>query len=295
MFKTGNRCGASWLAPLTGLLVVSCMGGEQGQAPLTAELPLHLEEHLDAATVEGFEVATDAPIAVEWRFDQEHPDWKATSPLNPETEPATARRNDDALQLVLTEVNRVAGAPGNRTGLSGGIYVDLPDWKREDWSHVMVRARSTGEVNNLTAGFNVREALGPGVHERGPFQFVGETVHLIDDGNAHSYLMRADWSWGEWKGPWRQLGFELSAEGPATLDILSVSVIPAAADYAGATVGVRTQARRGIYRRSLYTHAPGTLEYTVRVPEQGRLDVNLGVVRDDIPVTVRITASACST
>ncbi|MFQ5743192.1 MAG: hypothetical protein ACE5HV_06335 [Acidobacteriota bacterium] len=201
-------------------------------------MPLHLEEQLDAATIEGSEVAAGAPVAVEWRFDQEQ-----------------------------------------------------PDWKRADWSHVLVRARSAGKVNKITVGFNVREAPGPGVRERGPFQVVGEMAHLIDDGNAHSYLMRADWSWGEWEGPWRQLGFEVTAEGPATLDILSVSVIPAEADYAGVAVGVRTQARRGIYRRSLYTHAPGTLEYTVRVPEEGRLDVGLGVVRDDIPVTFRITAT----
>ena len=123
---------------------------------------------------------------------------------------------------------------------------------------MLVRARSTGKVSSITVGFNVRGALGPDVHERGPFQFVGEMAHLISDGIVHSYLMRTDWSWGEWKGPWHQLGFEITAEGHATLEILSVSVIPAAADYAGARVGVKTLARRGIYRRCLYTHAPGT-------------------------------------
>ncbi len=292
MFNRGHRCGAFWLAPLTGLLAVSCVGREQGSAPLTAEVPLHLEEHLDAATIEGSEDPTDAPLAVEWRFDQDQHDWQPTTHPNPKTETATARRNDDALQLVLTEANRAVGVLGNREVLSGGIYVDLPDWKREDWSHVLVRARSTGKVNGITVGFNLREVPGPGGHERGPFQFVGEMAHVIDDGNAHSYLMRADWSWGEWEGPLRQLGFEVTAEGPATLDILSVSVIPAEADYAGAAVGVRTPVRRGLYRRSLYTHAPGKLEYTVRVPEEGRLDVSLGVVRDDIPVAFRITATA---
>lgn len=269
------------------LLTAGCTGLDPGPAPLTAEVPLHLEDHLDAATIIGSDLPSEMPEAVKWRFDQEQPDWKATT----ETAPASVRRSDDALQLVLTDASRGAGAPGSGESLSGGIYVDLPDWKREDWSDVLVRARSTGKGNNLTVGFNPHDENGPRVDEPGPFQFVGETVQLINDGEAHDYLMRADWSWGEWTGPWRRLGFRFTAEGPATLDILSVSVIPAVAEYAGATVGVRSVARGGLYRRSLYIHAPGTLEYTVRVPERGRMDVNLGVVRDNIPVTFRITAT----
>ncbi len=49
--------------------------------------------------------------------------------------------------------------------------------------------------------------------------------------------------------------------------------------------------RGQLRRRTLYTHAPGRLEYRVRVPEGGRLDVGLGVLRDDEPVTFRITAA----
>jgi hypothetical protein len=130
--------------------------------------------------------------------------------------------------------------------------------------------------------------------DHGPFQFYGETVNVIDDSGVHSYVMRADWSWEAMKGPWRQLGLEVTADEATTLDILSVSVVPALADYSGAAVGVRTEAREGLHRRTMYIHVPGTLEYTVRVPDAGRLDVNLGVLRDDIPVDFTIAATARS-
>ncbi len=272
------------------LLSVWCLGCGR-PAPLTVDMPLHLEEYLDAATIVGSEVPDDIPEPVEWRFDQPQHEWKVARRSRARTRPVTLKRSDDALQLVLTEANRV-GAPGNPTGLSGAIYVDLPYWKREDWSQVIVRARTDGKINNLTLGFNLRETPGPGNLERGPFQFVGETVNVIDGSDVQSYLMRADWSWGEWEGPWRQLGLEVTTTEPATLDILSVSVVPAATHYAGAAVGVRTEARQGLHRRTMYSHVPGTLGYTVRVPEAGRLDVNLGVLRDDIPVDFTIAATA---
>ena len=277
---------ATRIFPVTvlSLALASCSGSSSGSTVLTADMPLHLEDHLEAATIVGSVVPAEGPSPVEWRFDEPQPDWKPTVPLGPSSEPAQLTRVDDALRVTVTDTTR-SGNP------RGGLYIDLPDWRREDWSHVLVRARSTGQVNNITVGFNLGEAPGPGVLEGGPFRFVGETAPVINDGNVHSYVMRSNWSWGDWEGPWRQLGFEVTAEGPTTLDILSVSVIPAEADYAGAGVGVTTQARLGMYRRSLYTHAPGTLEYTVRVPDEGRLDVGLGVVRDDIPVAFRITAT----
>ena len=62
---------------LAGLLVLSCVGCESGPTPLTAERPLHLEEHLDAANVVAAEVPEDIPAAIEWPFDEPQPDWKA--------------------------------------------------------------------------------------------------------------------------------------------------------------------------------------------------------------------------
>jgi arylsulfatase A-like enzyme len=43
-------------------------------------------------------------------------------------------------------------------------------------------------------------------------------------------------------------------------------------------------------RRVLYTHVPGKLEYRVKIPDKGRLDVGLGVFDLNIPVKFRISA-----
>ncbi len=55
---------------LSVLLCAACGDPESTSVVLTADLPLHLEDHLDAATIEGSEVPTDVPEPVEWRFDE---------------------------------------------------------------------------------------------------------------------------------------------------------------------------------------------------------------------------------
>jgi arylsulfatase A-like enzyme len=90
--------------------------------------------------------------------------------------------------------------------------------------------------------------------------------------------------------PWQRLGLSFVADEPASIDILSVSVIPKEADYT-TPVGSRSEARGRVYRSALYMHAPGKLAYRVRIPEGGRLDVGLGVLRTDAPVTFRVTAA----
>ncbi len=58
------------------LLSSGCADRDSAPAVLTADLPLHLEDHLDAARIEGSEVPADIPAPVEWRFDEPQPDWK---------------------------------------------------------------------------------------------------------------------------------------------------------------------------------------------------------------------------
>ena len=63
-------------ATVLSLALVSCSGSPSGSTVLTADMPLHLEDHLDAATVVGSEVPDDIPEPVEWLFDEPQPDWK---------------------------------------------------------------------------------------------------------------------------------------------------------------------------------------------------------------------------
>ncbi len=54
---------------VTVVVGLPACGGSRA-AVLTAEMPLHLEDHLDAATVVGSELPKTMPATVEWRFDQ---------------------------------------------------------------------------------------------------------------------------------------------------------------------------------------------------------------------------------
>jgi arylsulfatase A-like enzyme len=279
--------GVMFLALAIMLTAFSCSGPESDQPLLTAKLPLHLEEHLEAARIEGSEIPQSLPIPVEWRFDEPQSEWKSVTPLDPSVKPVRTVRTEDALRLILDSGNVFVGPFGGRL-LKGSIYTDLSEWRREDWAYVIVRARSTEKIDTLGVGFNLRQQPGPTANRQGPFRFGGEYVQVIKDGSIHTYLIRADWSWGEWEGPWRQLGIEVNAREPASIDILSVSVIPKEANYASSRVGVSSEVRSNAYRRTLYTHVQGRLTYRVRVPENGRLDVGLGVLREDVPVTFRI-------
>lgn len=275
-----------------GLLlpIVLCLGCS-GPAPLTVEMPLHLEEHLGAATVTGSEVPANPPQPIEWRFDAPQPQWTSAR-VHPSRRPAQTR-TENALRLSLREANRFPRRPGSvgpPPPLGVSIYVDLPDWVREDWAYVLVRARTSEHVRNVGIGFNLLERSDTATG--GIYRFNGESAIVVHDGSVQTYLLRADWSGGRWHGPWRQLGLMFSAQNPASIDLLSISVVPKDAGYTATPAGVRAEVREGVHRRTLYTHAPGRLEYRVRVPEAGRLDVGLGVLRDDVPVSFRITTNA---
>ena len=80
---------------------------------------------------------------------------------------------------------------------------------------------------------------------------------------------------------------------PGSIDILSVTVVTEAMDFAGDPLGVMTVGEgRMKIRRTLFTHTPGRVAFTVRVPPGGRLDVGLGVVQDDAPVDFRVTVTS---
>ena len=87
----------------------------------------------------------------------------------------------------------------------------------------------------------------------------------------------------------------------STFDILSVRIVPKEAKFAASGVGQLLERRRPPgdesrhvpYRRAMYIHAPGRVSFRVRIPEAGRLNVGLGVLRSDDPVdfTVSVTES----
>jgi len=231
------------------LLSVLCLGCG-GPAPLTVDMPLHLEDHLDAATIVGSEVPAELLEPVEWHFDEPQPDWKPVVRREPGIKPVQLTRTEDALRLTLTEANR-----GSRDNLHGGIYIDLPDWSREDWAYVLVRARTSEKVDHIELQFNLSERPQALANQPAPpeptWTFNGEQIDVIHDGSTHTYLLRADWWGGQWGGPWQQLGIEVGADEPASIDILSITLTTKVANYADAGAASRTEIRNRIYRRAL--------------------------------------------
>ena len=274
---TRRRSSFVAVACLIALFCTAC-SDPADSVVLTADLPLHLEDHLDVANIEGSEVPDDVAAAVEWRFGDAQPDWKAAVPPQPSIEPVQLTRTEDALRLTLTDANGPSFIPLTRGGrrLTGRIYIDLPDWRPEDWASVLVRARTSDEIGTTIGLFFNRRVA-------------GDFVDVIRDGSVQTYLLQAERALGRLSGPWRQLAIGVTADEPASIDILSVSLVPKEATFADAPVGVRSEARNEAHRRALYMHTPGRVEYRVQVPEAGRLDVGLGVVRVDAPVTFRIT------
>jgi arylsulfatase A len=265
------------------LLALGC-----GPAPLTVDMPLHLEEHLDAATITGSRPPANPPRPVEWRFDQPQPDWKPTPQGNPPFGAATLTRTGDAVRVTLTDRTRTPGGQ-----LRGAMHVDLPDWDRGDWTDVVIRARadSASSVNIVGLAFNLREGRGTGTDPRLPFQYGGQQSRIVRDGTIQTYRLRVGAGAPGFQGPWRQLALYFGSDGaPGSVEILSVSVVPKGAAYADAPRGVRPVTIGERIRRTLFAHAPGSIAYRVRVPQQGRLDIGLGILTAKAPVTYAITA-----
>jgi hypothetical protein len=189
-----------------------------------------------------------SPPAVEWRFDQAQPDWKATPPWHPAVGAATLSRTGEGLRVTLDE--RTDARKVDRNGrLAAGIHVDLPDWNRGDWAEVVVRARAdrANAVIGIGLRFNLRERPEAAANDQSPYQFAGENTSVARDDSIRTYRLRADWSsefWSPdpntssnapsvarpWQGPWRQLALWFVTDGkPGSIEILSVSVVPKSA------------------------------------------------------------------
>ncbi|MEE8277572.1 MAG: sulfatase [Thermoanaerobaculia bacterium] len=239
--------------------------------------------------MKGSELPQQPPRPQEWRFDRPQPDWKLVGYPRPDERLPQISYVEDAVRLTMS---REEPAAGHWRRPHGGLYIDLPDWNLEDWAYVIVRLRISDDLDHLELGINLS---GDDTDRpiRAPFQAWVPQVPVIHDGSVQSYILRTD-RFGENppQGTWRQLGVVLGADEAVAADLLSVSIVPKEADYAAAPIGVRMTAKSGEHRRAIYTHGLAKLEYRVRVPAAGRLDLGLGVLRDDRPVGFSVSAAA---
>lgn len=186
---------------------------------------------LIAAQVDRSPSPATIPGPVEWRFREPQPDWKSGLPLQ-DSQPPGLERTTDALRVTLSDGPRTSGEiPRDRT-LSGGIYVDLPDWRREQWAEVVVRARATAAVSSMEIGLDPWEGVAPAGAAQMTFRARGGVTPIVRDGLVHTYRILLDWG-SQRTGPWRRVGLQFQAPvrvpAPvaASIDILSVRVVPA--------------------------------------------------------------------
>lgn len=282
------RLVAVGLSALIAGMSGGCALRESDGAPLTADMPLHLEDHLDAATVEGSLSPEGPPKTLEWRFDAEQPDWKAARPANTTMGAPVLTWTGKALRVTLGERTR---QPSGHLG--GGIYVDLPGRARSDWGRVLVRARSDGPVGFLDVGFSLNRRRGPQITCACPFDDVGDGAPLVRDGTIQTYAFDTSAPRRGSRGAWQVLGLSFSASreaGPGSIDLLSVSLRPLDELFRDPPYGRRTIVDADRRRRVLYVHTPARIAYHVRVPQGGRLDLRTGVVSGRDPVTFSVDA-----
>jgi hypothetical protein len=230
------------------LIGLYCSGPEADQPLLTAELPLHLEGHINDARIEGSEVPGDVLQAVEWSFDKIQPEWKAVSPLQPSNQPALLTYTDDALRITLAEKITDSG----KRFFGGSIYTSLPGWDQQNWDFILVSARTKDDIAGLWLEFNLRKRLGTTPREKTTFLFSSDSCEVIKDGSVHTYLLQIDRSGEKYDDALEQLGIQVMAGEPANIDILSVKAIPKEALYSDIPVGLSTDVCSDDYRRTLF-------------------------------------------
>ncbi|HUP51610.1 MAG TPA: hypothetical protein VM198_03990, partial [Longimicrobiales bacterium] len=187
---------------------------------LTAELPLHLEDQLGAAIVQGSALPALVPLPLEWQFDQPQPDWVATPAFNPPYGTAELQPTGEALRITLTEATDVG------TFLRGGMHVRLPEQDRSEWAEVVIRARadSASAVELMGLGFNLREPSRTATPVRPAFQEGGPQTPIVRDGTVQTYRLRLK-TWTSSEGPITELCIYFGSDGePGSVEILSVSL-----------------------------------------------------------------------
>ena len=298
---TGSRRGRFRPVGPHGVLLVatvvtslSCGATGAGGGILTAEMPLHLEDHLAAAAIIGSEPSADALEPMVWDFHDPQPSWQPWKANEDVQGWPDIRQQDGVLRRSISGRDELP--QGRRNRFRSLAYVPLPDLRRADWWQLRVDARAEGQMGYLGMRYNRVRRTDP---ESGQVWYVaraGDFIGLID-GEWQTYTLPVggnDPDSADHEDPWTDLVIEAgtSWDEPVTghLDLGSVTLLPKSARYPE-RAGFVEQSRDHELRRTRYTHAPGRGEFTVRVPPRGRLDVGLGVVHDR-PVTFRVTAAA---
>ncbi|HXV63795.1 MAG TPA: sulfatase-like hydrolase/transferase, partial [Vicinamibacteria bacterium] len=293
MFPCYQRC----LLPASlGFAFTSC-GGSNLPVLVESETPIHLEDHLESARVDSAPPPTVLPGQRDWTFEEENASWKPLSvPAPPEngtrsrgaTVPScTLAHEDGALRVSLSEASRFGDV------VIGGVYTELDEGEEPDpWGAIVLRARASDRIRGAAVLLELEDDV---ISESAISSLMAssEIAPAFSDGTLLTYVFPARLPEGlDEDERATRLGIAFAVPRASRIDIVSVTAIPAAEQLTWATTmslgdsyGLATRSSR----RSLYAHTPARVLFRVEVPEAGRLDFGLGVVREDLPVTFTIT------
>ena len=229
---------------------------------------VRLTDRLAAATVSCGTPATDRQPRV-WSFAEPRPEW---------TPYGAAQREglaDVRLEPQRGSLRVVVAPAGSHQGmLRGGLVAELEGGSVDDWSALLVRARSHERFSGLAVAYNLDDpdALGGGFM----FMMGGEgTSPVFNDGSVQYFLLQIKpRTSGE---SMRSFGLVAGSPGPGEvgLELLSVALVPRGADF-DRDHDVRAVTRDGETRTAIYAHTPARLAWRLDVPQGGRLDLGLG-------------------
>lgn len=282
----GAGCGES---PASGSARKSGTAGASGATATAAAQAVpttivHLADALDTAQITCGTPPAGARASRVWNFAEARPEWRG---FGAEQRGGLAQVSLEPqaghLRLVL------APHEGSQGMLRGGLVADVDAGPVDDWSAVLVRARSHERFSGLAVAYNLDDerAIGGGFN----FMMGGEgTSPVFNDGSVQDYLLplRARTPGDTLKS----LGLIAGSPGPgaAGLELLSVALIPRGADF-DRDRDVRAVTRDGVTRTSLYAHTPARLAWTLPVPAGGRLDLGLACLPGET-VRYRVTVTA---
>ncbi len=271
-------------AAILPLLALACgCSTRHSEGPGAEVSTVHLEELLATAEVVGAEPPTELTEPLVWRFEDGALGWRPLPTLVPDGRPARLGESDAGLVVTLEEAT-LSPEPNEWSSLHGGIFVEVPDWEADTWSHVLIEARTSDPVSYLDVGYSVRREAGEEADERWPLLSFAAGTIVVSDGEWQTYRLDAAPSEGQSEVPIRELGIEIGAFEPVSFEIRSITWIPQDALFADAGHGVRSIDRRGAteevafgpLRRALFAHTPARISYRLTVPSGGRLDLGLG-------------------
>jgi arylsulfatase A-like enzyme len=264
-----------------GIGLVAACAKHAASSESGASSPLvHLADTLDPARAKSAPVPNEAREERTWSFAEPRDDWRIVSKeTSPNLCALTLERVADATRLSLGSAEGTSGG-----AMLAGLAIDLPPTRRDQWTAIVVRARSHDRLSGIGSAYNATTKTQV---PRGFGFFMGApgTSPVFNDGSVQSYFLPLV---GHDDEMLETVGFFVAAPKPAVIDILSVALVPRGASYKDA-FGVQALTRGTETRRTVFSHTPVTMTWPLHVPKSGRFDFALtSLLGEDVAYQVNV-------